>query len=85
MGDRTYKIGVIGLGSMGSRYMKHLAASDRWDVVAACDLSAERLEWARETYSGIETTKSSADIITRADLDAVGIFTLADGRPQLIE
>ena len=85
MSDSIYKIGVIGLGSMGAGYMKHLAASDRWDVVAACDLSDERLEWARETYPGIETTKSSTDIITRPDLDAVGIFTLADIRPQLIE
>ena len=83
--ERDAKIGVIGLGSMGTGYMKHLAESDRWDVVAACDLSEERLGWARETYPGIETTKRSADIITRADLDAVGIFTLADIRPQLIE
>ena len=29
MSDSIYKIGVIGLGSMGTGYMKHLAASNR--------------------------------------------------------
>jgi 3-hydroxyisobutyrate dehydrogenase-like beta-hydroxyacid dehydrogenase len=34
MSESIYKIGVIGLGSMGTGFMKHLAESDRGDDLA---------------------------------------------------
>jgi predicted dehydrogenase len=44
---RVYRIGIIGLGSMGSEYLKALTATERWKVVAVCDLRQERLDWAK--------------------------------------
>ncbi len=81
---KRYKIGVIGLGAMGSRYLENLKADSRWDVVSVCDLNTERLDWAAELLPGVRTTNDAHDIITDTEIDVVGIFTLADIRPQLI-
>ena len=84
MGSQRYRIGIIGLGNMGSKYLKTLSASDRWDVVSVCDLNEDRLDWAAELIPGVETTRETRDITSNAEIDVVGIFTLADIRPQLL-
>jgi predicted dehydrogenase len=84
MGNQRYRIGIIGLGSMGARYLKTLIASDRWDVVSVCDLNQELLDWAADLIPGVETTRETKDITGHPEIDVVGIFTLADIRPQLL-
>lgn len=84
MKTHPYRIGIIGLGGMGSRYLRTLAASPRWDVVSVCDLKQERLEWADSIVPGVSATCENRDIVNSAELDVVGIFTLADIRPQLV-
>lgn len=81
---RKYKIGVIGLGNMGTGYLKTLQSSERWEVVTVCDLNRERLDWAREMIPNVNTTTNSREVIASPELDAVGIFTLADVRPALM-
>ena len=76
---------MIGLGNMGSRYLETLASSDRWEVVAVCDLSEARLGWARKLIPGVETTREADDITGHAEIDVIGIFTLADIRPRILE
>lgn len=85
MKNKQHKIGIIGLGKMGSRYLTTLAENDRWNVVSVCDLDEKRLAWARNIIPDVETTRNSGDIIGNPDIDTVGIFTLADVRPKLIE
>jgi myo-inositol 2-dehydrogenase/D-chiro-inositol 1-dehydrogenase len=70
---------------MGSGYLKALRADDRWDVVSVCDLNEERLDWATELIPDVETSQETRDITSHADIDVVGIFTLADIRPQLLD
>lgn len=70
---------------MGSGWLRALAASERWDVVSVCDLRQERLDWAGTVLPRVATTREATDIVNRPDLDVVGIFTLADSRPRLIE
>jgi len=81
---KRYRIGVIGLGSMGSGYARVLAASPRWDLAWACDLRAERLEWVKGLNSGIKTTQDADELLRDPSLDVVGIFTLADVRPRIL-
>ena len=81
---KRHNIGIIGLGNMGRGYLKALAASDRWQVSAVCDLREEALDDAREQVAGVATTRAAEELIARPELDAVGIFTLADMRPQLL-
>lgn len=85
MKNHEYRIGVIGLGNMGTGYLKALAANDRWNVVSVCDLNKERLDWARELLPSVETTQEATDIINDASINVVGIFTLADIRPRLLD
>ncbi len=84
MKNTRYKIGVIGLGGMGSGYLEALKDNDRWEVVSVCDLNQERLDWARELFPGVVTTCDAKELIANPALDVVGIFTLADIRPGLI-
>lgn len=79
-----HTIGVIGLGAMGFNMLKTLAASDRWRVVAVCDLNDERLAEARQLLPEVQTTRDGDALVARDDIDVVGIFTLADIRPRFL-
>ena len=46
--DRVYRIGAVGMGRMGMRHVRALAASDRWDLAYVCDLDEARLAAAHE-------------------------------------
>lgn len=83
--ERRYNIGIIGLGRIGSRYLETLAAAARWNVVSVCDLDDERLAAAKKLMPDTDTTKDSEVAINHPYIEVVGIFTLADARPRLIE
>lgn len=82
---KTYRIGVIGLGNMGARYLRTLHDSPRWQIVWAADMNPDRLDWARNLVPGIITDNHADDLLQRCDIDVLGIFTLADVRPHFIE
>ncbi|MBM7581181.1 putative dehydrogenase [Caldicoprobacter guelmensis] len=44
------RIGVVGIGNMGSAHAKYLAAGDipNAELTAVCDVNPKRLEWAKE-------------------------------------
>lgn len=81
---RPYRIGLIGLGSMGSRYLQVLQESPRWDLAWVCNRSPEKLELARAAAPQAQLTTSAAEVLGDQSLDVVGIFTLADARPALL-
>jgi predicted dehydrogenase len=81
---RKYRIGVIGLGGMGFRFLRSFAVSDRWEPVWVCDLNPERLARAAQVVPSVKTTEKSADLAGDPSLDAVAICTLADIRPTLM-
>jgi myo-inositol 2-dehydrogenase/D-chiro-inositol 1-dehydrogenase len=78
------KIGIIGLGKMGRRHFDTLRDSPRWEIAWACDRDPARLAAARAALPGLTTGDDAAALIARGDIDAVGVFTLADARPALI-
>ena len=84
MSGDAYTIGIIGLGKMGWNYLEALLSHDRWNVVSACDLNEEILERVRVSHPGVETTNDAEELICNRRVQAVGIFTLADARPELI-
>lgn len=84
MKHKKYKIGIIGMGGMGFRFLKSFLASPRWEVAAICDLNETRLAAAKELAPEALLTRKSADLMTDPEIDAVGIYTLADIRPKLL-
>jgi predicted dehydrogenase len=82
--QKTYRVGVIGLGNMGARYLKVLHENPRYAVAWACDRNPERLAWAGEVVPNLTVGDDANDLLTRLPVDVVGVFTLADVRPHLI-
>jgi predicted dehydrogenase len=83
--SKRYRIGVIGVGHMGRRYLQALQASPRWELAWACDRSPNSLDWARRQASEARLSADADELLKDPSLDVVGIFTLADARPRLIE
>jgi predicted dehydrogenase len=80
----AYRIGIIGLGNMGKRYFRVLRESARWQLVWACDHNPHNLSWVQQHAPEVRLSADAAELLADASLDVVGIFTLADSRPQLL-
>ncbi|WP_312879699.1 Gfo/Idh/MocA family protein [Microlunatus parietis] len=78
---------MIGLGRMGRRHFTALAASPRWQLAWACDRDPDSLAWAQQSIPGLRVGTDGLRLMReeRERTDAVGVFTLADARPGLIE
>ena len=94
------KIGVVGIGNMGTSHAKqlHEGLVKNASLAAVCDLKPERLEWAKEYFGeGVKTYLSFEDIADDGDIDALiiatphyahpvlGIKTLNAGKHVLVE
>ena len=82
--SNTYRIGIIGLGHMGQRYLDVLQQSPRWQLAWACDRDPERLQWAKQQAPEVHFSTDAEELFADPSLDVVGIFTLADVRPRLL-
>ena len=70
-------IGCIGVGNMGTSDLKAFKANPHSQVVAVCEVDAERLAAARE-LAGIDQGSCYRDfreLLTRKDIDAVTVVT----------
>jgi predicted dehydrogenase len=81
---RRYRIGLIGLGTMGRRHFDALREHPRWTIAWVCDRDPARLAEAGDALPGVAAGDDAAAMIARGGVDAVGVFTLADARPGLI-
>lgn len=80
------KVGVIGIGNMGS---SHILQLDKGEIsgavlVAVCDGNEERLNWVdRQVTSSIQYFQSVDQFFCEADIDAVIIATPHYSHPEL--
>ncbi|KIL38233.1 oxidoreductase [Gordoniibacillus kamchatkensis] len=82
----SMRIGIIGLGNMGTGHAKYLVRGDIKGGVltAVCDERQERLEWARQELG--ENVRTYADIdefLRSGDFDGVLIATPHYSHPEL--
>ena len=68
------RIGIVGVGSFGSEFVRLFRDHPRVSRVALCDIEADRLGRAAAAF-GIAETYDSLEAVCRADLDAIAIFT----------
>ncbi len=66
---RQYRIGVIGVGNMGVRYLRELHASPRWEIAWACDLNPRNLDRARVLVPGLVTGDDAEALLRQSELD----------------
>ena len=70
-------VAVIGAGYWGPNLVRNFRNSADWDLVAVCDLDAERAARVIGSRSTIEVETSVERLLSRTDLDAVAIATPA--------
>ena len=45
------KVGLIGFGRMGEKYLTHFQETNRWDVAYICDIDPEARKYAKEKFT----------------------------------
>lgn len=71
------RVAVIGAGYWGPNLARNFRAAPDWDLVAVCDLDAERARRVVGPRSTVEVVTSTADLLARDDVDAVAVATPA--------
>lgn len=80
------RIGIIGIGNMGSSHAENLAAGKvpGAELTAVCDLRPERLEWARKVLGeNVQRFASPDELFQAKVIDAVMICTPHYSHPPL--
>lgn len=78
------RVGIIGLGRLGSRHARHLAFEISGEyLVAACALDDDQLAWAREKLGVPNTYKDYKEMINKENLDAIFIVTPTPLHPEM--
>jgi predicted dehydrogenase len=72
------RIGIIGIGGMGSSHATYLSAGDipNAELTAVCDINPDRLKWAKENLGEkVQTFDNSEAFFASRAMDAVMIAT----------
>ena len=79
------KLGIIGIGNMGSQYVHHISIGEmpEIDLVAVADINPERLEFAKEKMPDIKTFDTGEKMIDSGLIDAVMIAVPHYDHPPL--
>lgn len=81
---KKLRAGILGYGRMGRAFVAAMQESELWEVAAIYDICAPVRELARQQVPGATVHDTSDRIFNDVSIDAVGLFTLADARPQQI-
>jgi len=86
MASKTVKIGVIGVGNMGSMHVKYMHEVPGVKLTAIADHDADRAESVRKTAANadeVQLFSEGLDLIKNADVDAILIATPHYDHPPL--
>ncbi|RPF26091.1 Gfo/Idh/MocA family protein [Georgenia muralis] len=75
--DEPLRAAVVGAGYWGPNLARNFRNSPDWDLVAVCDLDADRARRVVGARSTVEVMTSTAELLARDDVDAVAIATPA--------
>ena len=78
------RVGIIGMGGLGTRHAKYVADSGKAQPVAFADIDRSRAEAAAETYGG-KAYEDFRPMLDEQKLDAVFLCTPAQVRLEPIE
>ena len=80
------RIGVIGIGNMGSSHSTYLSTGDiqNAELTAICDINPDRINWARQNLGeNIRTFDNADDMMASGAVDAVMVATPHYDHPPL--
>jgi predicted dehydrogenase len=78
------RAGILGYGRMGRGFAAAMQESGLWEIAAVYDISAPVRELARQQVPGVAIYDRPEPIFSDPAIDVVGLFSLADARPQQI-
>src|ERR1700741_3300435 len=81
---KKLRAGILGYGRMGRGFVAAMQESELWDVAAVYDISGPARQLARQHVPNAAIYDAPDAIFADASIAAVGLFTLADARPQQI-
>src|ERR1700677_2966207 len=81
---RRLRAGIVGYGRMGRGFVAAMQQSDDWEIAAICDASDRARELAGRSAPGAQILSDPEPIFSDPSIEVVGLFTLADARPQQI-
>jgi predicted dehydrogenase len=71
------RVAVIGAGYWGPNLARNFRSAPGWDLVAVCDLDADRARRVVGPRSTVEVLTSTTELLARDDVDAVAVATPA--------
>ena len=78
------RAGILGYGRMGRGFVAAMQQSELWEVAAIYDIAAPARRLAHEQVPGAAILDHPDAVFRNPSIDVVGLFTLADARPQQI-
>ena len=81
---KRLRAGILGYGRMGRGFAAAMRESELWDVAAVYDICGPARELARQQLPNAAICDAPDAIFSDPRIDVVGLFTLADARPQQI-
>lgn len=81
---KKLRIGILGYGRMGRGFVAAMQENDLWDVAAVYDIQGQTRRLARQQVPNAAICDDADAVFRDPSIDAVGLFTLADARPQHI-
>ncbi|HWJ48565.1 MAG TPA: Gfo/Idh/MocA family oxidoreductase, partial [Candidatus Udaeobacter sp.] len=81
---KRLRAGILGYGRMGRSFVAAMQQNELWEVSAVYDISAAARQLARQNVPTAAIYEAPDPIFADPSIDVVGLFTLADARPQQI-
>ena len=81
---KRLRAGILGYGRMGRGFVAAMQESGLWEIGAVYDTCPPVRELARQQVPGAAIYDRQDPIFADSSIDVVGLFTLADARPQQI-
>ncbi len=78
------RAGILGYGRMGRGFVAAMQENPLWEIAAVYDIKPETRQLARHNIPNARIYDRPEPIFADRTIDAVGLFTLADARPQQI-
>ncbi len=81
---KKLRAGILGYGRMGRAFVAAMQESDLWEVAAIYDIKPGTRQLAGQQVPSAAIYEAPGAIFSDPSIDAVGLFTLADARPEQI-
>lgn len=81
---KRLRAGILGYGRMGRAFVAAMQESKLWEVAAIYDIKPGARHVAAQNVPGAKILANPEPIFLDPSIDVLGLFTLADARPQQI-